>query len=247
MLIPGAEPFFFRGNAMGALLIHGFTGTPREMRPVGEMLAAEGLTVLGIRLPQHATQPDDMAHSHRRDWFAAALDGYLMLKDQCQQVLVMGLSTGGTLALWLAATQPVQGVVALSAPGRPMYQRLQKFLPIAALYELIRPSVGKRKRTASVEADHISYPAYPTRAVPQFVRLLREVDDVLPQVTCPALLIHSRQDETVAPENMPHIFARLNSLNKEMAWLERSSHVITKDCEKDLVLGRVKAFVKSNW
>ena len=49
-IIPGAEPFFYRGGPIGALLIHGFTGAPKEMRLLAEALAAEGLTVLGVRL-----------------------------------------------------------------------------------------------------------------------------------------------------------------------------------------------------
>jgi carboxylesterase len=91
---------------VGALLIHGFTGTPREMRPLGEALAGAGLTVLGVRLAHHATQPRDMFRSHWRDWYASVLDGYYLLRDQCETVFVMGLSAGGTLALYLAAHRP---------------------------------------------------------------------------------------------------------------------------------------------
>jgi carboxylesterase len=50
MLIKTTEPFFFPGNDTGCLLIHGFTGAPTEMRPLGEFLAGKGYTVLGVRL-----------------------------------------------------------------------------------------------------------------------------------------------------------------------------------------------------
>ena len=53
MIIKTAEPFYFPGNSTGCLLIHGFTGTPKEMRPLGDFLADKGYSVLGIRLSGH--------------------------------------------------------------------------------------------------------------------------------------------------------------------------------------------------
>ncbi len=42
---PTPDPFNFSGNSTGLLLIHGFTGSPSEMRPMGEYLASQGYTV----------------------------------------------------------------------------------------------------------------------------------------------------------------------------------------------------------
>ena len=46
------SPFYFnRGQGrVGVLLIHGWTGSPPEMRPVGEYLAARGLVVHGLSM-----------------------------------------------------------------------------------------------------------------------------------------------------------------------------------------------------
>ncbi|NTV37277.1 MAG: carboxylesterase, partial [Anaerolineaceae bacterium] len=52
-----AEPFLLPGGKVGCLLIHGFTGTPKEMRWWGEDLAGRGYTVLAPRLAGHATTP----------------------------------------------------------------------------------------------------------------------------------------------------------------------------------------------
>ena len=58
-IIPTTEPFFFQGDSSkpACLLIHGFTGTPKEMRWMGEYLFRQGYTCLGIRLAGHATRP----------------------------------------------------------------------------------------------------------------------------------------------------------------------------------------------
>ena len=94
MIISTAEPFYFPGNKTGCLLVHGFTGSPKEMRWMGEYLANEGYSVLGIRLAGHATQPEDMMRMHWQDWLASVEDGYYLLKDQVDHIFLVGLSMG---------------------------------------------------------------------------------------------------------------------------------------------------------
>src|ERR671931_1206621 len=107
----GAEPFSFKGDRVGCLLIHGFTGTPNELRWLGEQLAADGRTVLGVRLAGHGTCVEEMNTTRWRDWYSSALDGYASLRRECDQIIAIGLSMGGMLALLLAARNPVRGVV----------------------------------------------------------------------------------------------------------------------------------------
>ena len=64
MIVKNAEPFYFPGNSTGCLLIHGFTGAPTEMRPLGEYLAENGFSVLGVRLSGHGTRMADLKRSH---------------------------------------------------------------------------------------------------------------------------------------------------------------------------------------
>jgi carboxylesterase len=57
VIVPSTEPFFFPGDEVGCLLIHVFTGAPKELRWMGEYLAEKGRTVLAVRLAGHATRP----------------------------------------------------------------------------------------------------------------------------------------------------------------------------------------------
>jgi esterase/lipase len=54
-IMPGAEPFFFRGGAVGCLVLHGWTGSTQEVRALGAHLATQGYTVFGPRLTHHGT------------------------------------------------------------------------------------------------------------------------------------------------------------------------------------------------
>ena len=111
MIIEGAEPFFFRGGSIGVLLIHGFTGSPAELLPLGEFLNRAGFTVLGVRLEGHGTNEVDLSRKTADDWFNSVLDGYALLKSFCEKIaLVEGeknfsfddlFEASGKLADWL--------------------------------------------------------------------------------------------------------------------------------------------------
>jgi alpha-beta hydrolase superfamily lysophospholipase len=51
---PEHLPFLWPGGQPAALLVHGFPGTPAEMRPLGEALHQAGWTAQGILLPGFA-------------------------------------------------------------------------------------------------------------------------------------------------------------------------------------------------
>ena len=67
-ILAGAEPFFLKGNDIGVLLCHGFTGTTQSMRYLGEQLHGAGYTVIGPRLKGHGISPQAMAKTTAGDW-----------------------------------------------------------------------------------------------------------------------------------------------------------------------------------
>src|SRR5688500_19188980 len=98
-----ANEFRFDGHRPeGVLLLHGLTGTPAEMRVLGESLAADGYSVHAPLLPGRGTRPEDMHSLCWEDWMDAALRAYDALAERHESVGVGGVSAGGTLALDLA-------------------------------------------------------------------------------------------------------------------------------------------------
>ena len=113
-IMHSAEPFLFKGGDIGCLLVHGFTGTPKEMRTLGEFLAEKNYTVLGIRLAGHASKPEDIIRTRWRDWLGSVEDGIHLLHQSCSQVIVAGLSMGGMLTTIAASRFPLTGIILMS-------------------------------------------------------------------------------------------------------------------------------------
>lgn len=105
MIIAGTESFFLPGDGKKevVLLLQGFAGNTAELLLLGNFLQAQGYTVLAPRLPGHGTTAEDMLRTNAEDWLDAVRDAYAVLKGFSQDIVVVGASMGGSLALLLAA------------------------------------------------------------------------------------------------------------------------------------------------
>ncbi|GAB4505669.1 MAG: alpha/beta fold hydrolase [Anaerolineales bacterium] len=248
-IIPTAEPFFFPGKAgqPGCLLIHGFTGAPKEMRWMGEYLNALGYPCLGVRLTGHATRPEDMIRSRYTDWMASVEDGYHFLHSVAGRIYLVGLSMGGILALVMSARLPVAGVIAMSTPYRLPYDYPVWALKLLSKFVAYQPKdkdePGSDWFDKQAYAEHVSYPQNPVRSGAELQRLLQEMRATLPNVQVPALLIHSRNDTYVPPENMEQIYAALGASDKTKLYITEAGHVVTRDAAREEVFRAAAEFI----
>jgi carboxylesterase len=97
--------FFFPGAGVSALLIHGLTGTPYEMRYLGERLAAHRVRVRGVRLAGHAGTPEELGATSYDNWYESVVNGLEELRQFGEPNVVVGLSMGAVLAARVAADQ----------------------------------------------------------------------------------------------------------------------------------------------
>lgn len=251
-IIKTTEPFFFPGNRTGVLLIHGFTGTPKEMRWMGEYLHEQGYTCLGIRLAGHATTPNDMIRSRWTDWTASVEDGYHLLRGMTDRIFLVGLSMGGVLSLLMSTRLDVAGIVAMSTPYQlprdekdyspefiEFYSRFVKFMPKS------NEVPGESWFDKEAFKSHISYPQNPIRPIAEMKRLIRQMREALPQVTQPVLLIHSKNDRYVLPENVERLYDGLvNASDKTKAYVVEAGHVVTRDAARHQVFELARDFIR---
>lgn len=251
-IIPTAEPFFFPGSGknakIGCLVQHGFTGTPKEVRWLGEYMNKQGYTVCGMRLAGHATRPEDMIRMRYRDWLASEEDGYHFLHSSCEQVFLLGLSMGGILSLTSASRLPVQGVVAMSTPYKlPDDPRLKYLKP----FSKVKPYMPKGKGEPGHGwfdkeswKQHVAYPENPVRCIAELNELLGVMRASLPEVKVPVLLISSRDDHYIVEGSMDMIYAALGTADKKKMWIDGSGHVITEEPKREQVFKAAAEFVE---
>ncbi|MGH7838563.1 MAG: alpha/beta hydrolase, partial [Candidatus Binataceae bacterium] len=200
--LPAVElsDFSLPGQGLSALLIHGLTGTPYEMRYLGERLAAAGIRVHGVKLAGHASAPEALGATSHTNWYESVIAGFERLRAYGDPIVVAGLSMGALLGARLAIEQP-EGVVALAMLSPAL------FIPRRAqlLLRLLRP-LGREDRIyfrtpegadihdAAARQVHPGSRLLPLRAALNLLVLSAHVRQRLRALEQPVLLIHSRQD-----------------------------------------------------
>ncbi len=234
-ILPGCEPFSSPGNAKGVLVLHGFTGNPYSMRPLAQRCADAGYSVELPRLPGHGTSMEDLVPRRWGDFVEVALASYDELAGRCDRVAVVGLSVGGGLTALIAEQRPtVAGCVfinpMLKGPGAEIEQGLRDLID-SGLEVLETGGASDIKKEDTSEAK---YDGWPLRALQSVIDGVEVVDANLSKITAPSLLLSSREDHTVAPENGDEIVSK-SSGPVERVWLEESYHVATLDNDQALV------------
>lgn len=247
---PDSEPFSLGGGDRGVLLLHGFTGSPFEMRLLGEELARRGFAVEGPRLAGHVGTTRDLARTTWHDWYRSACEGLDRLRARVgnKPVAVAGLSMGGLLTLELARRRggELAAIAVLAAPlwlppEAEQFARMTARLPLlraAALPKLAGSDIRDRemnRRNSRAQGKAMM----PLPALASLVELGAYLRDKLGDVTAPTLLAHSERDHTVPFACMDAIAHRLGTDEYGKLILHESFHVITLDVERDRVFERV--------
>jgi len=226
---------------------HGFTGTPKEMRWLGEYLNGRGYTVCGMRLTGHATQPKDMIRSRYSDWLASVEDGFHMLRSCTEQVFLLGLSMGGILSLISATQLPVRGVVAMSTPyklpNNPLLKYaklLSKFIPFIS-YGDGEPGAGW---FGDAWKEHVCYPQNPVRSIAELNEAVGIMRAALPEIRVPVLLVSSRDDSSFVVSGMDAIYEALGTSDKQKVWIEGSGHNIVEEPKREFVFKTAADFIE---
>ena len=244
VVMPGAEPFSAPGGPHGALVVHGFTGTPQSMRGLANAFAGAGFAVELPRLPGHGTSVDDMATTTFGDWSSAVERAYDGLAERCERVVVAGLSMGATLAAWLAVRHPeIAGLVVINGAFAPPEPNLRE-----GIEQLVAQGVaripGPGNDIAEPGQTELAYDEVPP---PQLLSLLDELGSLqleLPQIHCPSLVITSANDHVVEPASSDH-YAQHVGGRVERMHLARSFHVATLDHERADIEAAAVAFAES--
>ncbi len=242
-------PFLWEGSEhaeIGILLIHGFTATTAEVRPLARRFHEAGYTVAAPLLPGHGTTPEDMNRRRWTEWVGAAKEMLNALRERCDLIIVGGESMGGLTALYLASRYEEITAILTFAPAIEVASPKAKLAPLLAQINPIIPKPGSEKTTPQTPADELwqGYRVVPVRALWHLMRMQKVMRRRFSLIEQPTLIVQGRLDSSVTADG-PAILAReLASSWIEIHWMAHSTHCVLLDGEREEVEALALEFVE---
>jgi carboxylesterase len=252
-----AAPFLCESGPTGILLLHGYSGSPHEMRPMGQALQAAGYTVHAPLIAGHGGAPADLHGVRWQDWYASALEGLQLLQARRTTVFVCGFSAGGLLALHLAAHTDGAGLAGIITLAPALSLRGGQLLSLTGVlkhvvpwyYPLaradfanpgVRASILERAPEANLDdpavvAEIKRSARVPVASLHELARLQATVRRDLHRVSIPVLVMQGRLDRTVEPGSAAEVFKRIRSPDRRLVWFEHSGHQLPNEGEREEV------------
>ena len=245
-IINGAGPFFFEGNKIGIMIIHGGGGgTCADLKPLAEELHKKGgYTVSVPLLPGFGTKPEDLKNVSIKDWKSALDDELTILMNKCDKIIVGGHSMGGILTLILAANYNLDVIFTISAPvgAQTFLIHLVPFFKIFVKYYKTNSEQFKK----DTNGKWIGYNKIPVNIGIKAKKLMKEMKECLPMVNCPTLLFQGRLDSKIKKESMDYILNNIVTKDKKKIWLEHNAHPILNSPDHNQIVSETLNFINEN-
>ncbi len=200
------EPYLLlpeQRRKLGVVLVHGLPASPAELKSFGERLEKQGYPVIGVRLAGHGTSPWDLKERNWGEWVESVKRSYDILSAFCDRICIVGFSTGAVASLLVAAEHPpkLAGIVSVAAPVR-FSNRSIVFVPllygVSKLMEMVKSTETTSPfRLNDSHHPEINYRHIPLKAIYELRLMIEAMKKRLPEVKCPALIMHATGDPVV--------------------------------------------------
>lgn len=218
---------------LSIVYLHGYSASRQDIAPLNEHLARQlGANLYEARLTGHGRSGEAMGQATAEDWLGDALEAMAIGRQIGERVIVIGFSTGGTLAAWLASLEDREAIAAvvLLSPNfapRPKAAELltwpwarQVLLPLAVGPEIHWPPLNERMAMYWTES-------YPSVSLIEMMSLVKYIRRNAPEkIDAPVLVIYSPHDAIVDPGWTKRAFARIGSDQKKIVAIEESTDPI---------------------
>jgi carboxylesterase len=234
---PEHRPYYQESGQSAVLVLHGLVGTPAEMRPMAEQLHRMGWTVDVPLLPGHGADIDQLFETDADAWVAKGRECLNRLRATHDQVLVVGHSMGGAVALRIVAElengdKPC-GLILISPFIRLPLDNvwLQLFGPLLRLIvtrmrpfktidfdrgpnsEEIRAGILEFMPGLDIDdpevREQIRGIEVPTRLLGQLGKLGKSARKVAGAIELPTLVLQGSEDEVARPAYTRHLLTQL--------------------------------------
>ncbi len=237
-----------KNTAIGVLLLHGFTATPKQLESLKDALLKNGYIVMAPLLPGHGTTPEILNQTKKEAWIRSAQESYQILTQKVDAIIIVGNSFGGNIALSLGekADETLKGIVTFNAP---IFLRRQWFIRAYLwMYEMFRksfyPKSGSQYRLPYDPKTADSYPVIPIMALKELFSFIREITiPSLKNICVPVLILQSTNDPMIDPRSGEYLYKHLGCQNKKLISLPGNMHTFEEQITQSKVLILLRNFI----
>jgi len=221
---------------VGCLIIHGFAGNFSEIEPLNKHLLKEGFITLCPKLEGHTGNKKDLAGTNYLQWLQSAEEGLIKLKEKCEEIILIGFSMGGLIAINLALKHKISALITLSTP----------------IYYWDIKRVGLNIIDDFKNMEFINFKSYvkaafriPFVAMINFKLLLSKTKPLVNEIQCPIFVAQGLIDDTVKHKSAEYIYTKSASKIKEVKYYDNSKHVICCGKDKKTLFKDITMFVNA--
>jgi esterase/lipase len=237
--------------------LHGFSATRQETAPLAERVAASlAANLFETRLSGHGHGEQPLHAVRAEDWLEDAAEALAIGARLGEKIVVIGTSTGGTLALAMSdhdTAAAVSDLVLLSPNLRPRDAKAAWLTRPAGplIAKLVNGDTRSWEAHNEQQARYWST-SYPIDAAVEVMRLVDSVQSRLPmQLEQDLLVLQSPDDKVVSPEATRQAFERISAPRKRLIEIgnaeDPSNHVLAGDilspASTDTIAAEIVAFV----
>ncbi len=220
----------------GILLIHGFGGSVSEVEPLGAFLREKGFTVLFTRLSGHGGSRAELRRTSGKAWIESAQRDLDALRQEADQVFILGFSLGGLIAVNLAVDNPVAGIATLNSPIYCWHKR-----------QILRNTAQDLRSGGRAHIRHYleSTVKFPWQTLLNFQRVLHTTKGRLSELRCPLFIAQGLLDDTASPRSGDYILTHAGSKDKRLCRYSASGHLICHEPDSEALFRDLSDFIEA--
>lgn len=217
---------------IGVLCIHGFSGGVYEVQPLVEYLKQETNWIFQTpTLSGHGEAKSLNLKGYKAShWLKDAELSYMDLAKRVDEVIVIGFSMGGLIALYLARRFKVKKLVLLSPAAKYIH-------PMQIFQDVKTMAVDAYRRTLN-ENELFKRYQYKLKNVPlsatfEFMKIVKMITPYFYAIKTPVYIVQGQLDGIVPYHTAQYVFDRLGSQEKHLYFSENGKHHIcfSNDCD----------------
>lgn len=221
-------------NTYSILIIHGFAGSIEEVFPLATYFNEKGYQTRLVKLHGHQGSRKELAKSSYSQWLNSVREEYAILKKTSKNIIVIGFSMGGLLAINLHKELNFNAVISICTPI--------KYWNLKIIFQNLLSDF--KHKSPTYLKKYLNSATIPFRSLLNFRILLYKTQKCIHLIDVPIFIAHSALDDTAHYKSANFIYENTISTIKQLIFYPNSEHKICLGVERNQLFYDIEKFIK---